>query len=383
MPRELLVLTSYCPSQHGLSLDLDAYCVTTIVGTFTCHVASGCVLLLIALRRLMKFRGDNRASGDPSQSQPISRFSVVTRLITTGPGAKVMSLAVCVLAFVCSSPTLGLYGNNPASHCVYKSNNGTDACCQTCLACGPKGSMAGTSSLHAFILFTIVIFVVVAGVNILLYALIALRMKSKRLKQQELRKLSRSSHRRSLCRAMSEDRPSEKLDRDPDSTGPVSPGTVPTARLLSITSSNGDDSDGQRAFFPPLSYTMSFISSASFGSLDDRDEGTSVNTGRTSVFSSKSGKSPRQGANTSLVFMLITIIYILSYPPYIVLNYLQLNGESWCGLRTDYPSAYIVAEVFRRSYMISSAANPLVYVLCNHTFRKVLWKTMHFRRQVI
>ncbi|XP_025089123.1 uncharacterized protein LOC112561103 [Pomacea canaliculata] len=66
MPRELLVLTSYCPSQHGLSLDLDAYCVTTIVGTFTCHVASGCVLLLIALRRLMKFRGDNRASGDPS-----------------------------------------------------------------------------------------------------------------------------------------------------------------------------------------------------------------------------------------------------------------------------------------------------------------------------
>lgn len=75
----------------------------------------------------------------------------------------------------------------------------------------------------------------------------------------------------------------------------------------------------------------------------------------------------RIGRSTLMLF-LITLAYVLSFLPFYIIALIRQTNESFVrGLSGGGHMAY---ELFLRSYLLSSAINPLIYSFCNAQFRE-------------
>ncbi|XP_076456434.1 uncharacterized protein LOC143290801 [Babylonia areolata] len=122
--------------------------------------------------------------------------------------------------------------------------------------------------------------------------------------------------------------------------------------------------------FPPVSYTAQQISL--IGSRRNVvEEDVKPPFQRPSVASFQFSKQGNRMMMTTFVFLCVTVVFILSYVPYFVVR-----------LSSSEPDSSVLG-VLVRSYLISNAANPLVYTICNPYFRSTMWKMLIFRREVI
>lgn len=131
------------------------------------------------------------------------------------------------------------------------------------------------------------------------------------------------------------------------------------------------------SFFPPISYSAHMRSLLSLHEMsvsktNEVSEGQGEGQGRrVSVSSLQLTKGGHHARESTVMFVLITVIYIVSYIPFFTLEVLGQGHEG------------AVMETLWRSYLISSAANPLVYGACNLQFRKSLRKLVKCHRDVM
>lgn len=94
---------------------------------------------------------------------------------------------------------------------------------------------------------------------------------------------------------------------------------------------------------------------------------TTSNAGSSSSSYSASRRHARLGRTTA-IFVCVTVVYIISYMPYLVVENLQLAGL----LKPEEMSFTLqeVIYIFDRSYFINNAVNPIIYSTMNPTFRK-------------
>ncbi|KAK6167673.1 hypothetical protein SNE40_021644 [Patella caerulea] len=93
---------------------------------------------------------------------------------------------------------------------------------------------------------------------------------------------------------------------------------------------------------------------------------------------SKWSKSKFRGGRSTLMLFAITVVYVLSFVPFLIITTIRTHvGSSF------YPKLSIqeqvVVNIFIRSYLINNCANPIVYGFCNSQFRnecKKLFKWM-------
>lgn len=80
---------------------------------------------------------------------------------------------------------------------------------------------------------------------------------------------------------------------------------------------------------------------------------------------------------TTLMLFLISLVYLLSFLPYLVLMIMKvLDKESLSGRGGSWEVAH---NVLLRSYFINSMANPIIYSFCSRTFRKECSRAIHCR----
>ncbi|XP_076436806.1 uncharacterized protein LOC143276225 [Babylonia areolata] len=78
---------------------------------------------------------------------------------------------------------------------------------------------------------------------------------------------------------------------------------------------------------------------------------------------------------TTLMLFLITLVYLLSFLPYLILMIVKvMDEESLSGRGGGWELAH---NILLRSYFINSMANPIIYSFCSRTFRKECSKVLH------
>ena len=75
----------------------------------------------------------------------------------------------------------------------------------------------------------------------------------------------------------------------------------------------------------------------------------------------------RIGRSTLMLF-LITLAYVLSFLPFYIIVLIRQTNDSF--IRGLSNGGYMAYEMFLRSYILSSAINPLIYSFCNTQFRE-------------
>ena len=80
---------------------------------------------------------------------------------------------------------------------------------------------------------------------------------------------------------------------------------------------------------------------------------------------------------TTLMLFLITVVYLLSFLPYLVLNILKVLDEDSLSGRGG--AWEVIHNVLLRSYFINSMANPIIYSFCSRTFSAECSKVLHCR----
>ncbi|XP_076456580.1 uncharacterized protein LOC143290907 [Babylonia areolata] len=136
-------------------------------------------------------------------------------------------------------------------------------------------------------------------------------------------------------------------------------------------------------FVPPLSSRSDHGSALSLSRQTSQTRSVTKSNERLSTASFQLTKTGNRARLTTLVFFMVTFIYILSYCPFFVMiMYQHVVGrrEPWREWET---SSQAFALICLRSYLIANAANPLVYGLGNPYFRTQLGKLLICRRDVI
>ncbi|KAK7091778.1 hypothetical protein V1264_009419 [Littorina saxatilis] len=172
---------------------------------------------------------------------------------------------------------------------------------------------------------------------------------------------------------------SDSSPRNRPGKGRIMPGMtrgVPRLRCESDPSRSEANESKQPTMFPPVSYTAQLRSMMSLNVAKRlEEEQDSVLSRQASVSSFQFRKYGNRARETTIVFVLITAIYILSYLPYFIVVIYQSQNPGMKRTALD--------ELFLKSYLISNAANPLIYGLCNPYFRITLWKLLVCRREVL
>lgn len=70
---------------------------------------------------------------------------------------------------------------------------------------------------------------------------------------------------------------------------------------------------------------------------------------------------------STLVLFLITVAYVISFLPFYVIAILRQTSQNYVSQLQG--SGYILYLLFLRSYLLSSAINPIIYSFCNAQFR--------------
>ena len=87
----------------------------------------------------------------------------------------------------------------------------------------------------------------------------------------------------------------------------------------------------------------------------------------------------RERGKTTVIFLLVTVIFVASYLPYLIT---AVWGEVG-GVDKQDPAARAVLEMLKRSYLLANALNPFVYGFCNPLFRQQLKNVFRCRVEYI
>ena len=79
------------------------------------------------------------------------------------------------------------------------------------------------------------------------------------------------------------------------------------------------------------------------------------------------GRTFHTGKTTFMLF-LVTLAYILTFVPYCIINIMNKTNRTFYSTRTDVEKNF--NQLFFRSYLLSSAINPLIYSFLNRRFRQ-------------
>lgn len=99
------------------------------------------------------------------------------------------------------------------------------------------------------------------------------------------------------------------------------------------------------------------------------------NANNTIVIQRERRRNRRNIGRTTCMLLTISLIYILGFLPFLALEFFKSAApEAFAAMDTASLSLY---HLFLRSYLLNSAANPVVYSLCDLNFRRELKKLVH------
>lgn len=411
---------------------------------FTAHlnITSALILVAIAASRYVKVtKRDSSSSGRSKLRKPgacnalKASLKRIFRSFKTVRGAKISVGVALGLAALQTSPFLVLYGsgeNEPSfmNTSELVSNGTAEDDYSTChTSCRHDIHWDYKVFMKAFDISQFVLFAILAMLLIGIYSAIL-----RKLCHRKRRRAGRPSSTRqdNSCFGLADAEPTissmeplqhktdetsfenqsphsltttESVSAEEGSTQPASPSSVDVvinhrpieekamlqpkrARPQSEFVQYRNDNPHELTLFPPLSYTSEHWSDISLNmqtSQTPKDHSHDKLNNRLSTASFQLVKTGNQAKLTTLVFLLVTVIYIVSYCPYFVYVLLMHTadpeaGEPWQRWGV---SGQAMIEIFRKSYLFANAANPLVYGLCNPYFREQLGKLLICRRDVI
>ncbi|KAK3087690.1 hypothetical protein FSP39_009211 [Pinctada imbricata] len=79
------------------------------------------------------------------------------------------------------------------------------------------------------------------------------------------------------------------------------------------------------------------------------------------------GRTYHTGKTTFMLF-LVTLAYILTFVPYCIIYILRISNDNYYGTLSDVEKNFY--QLFLRSYLLSSAINPIIYSFLNTRFRR-------------
>ncbi|XP_052267697.1 G-protein coupled receptor 84-like [Dreissena polymorpha] len=317
IPMELYIL------RFSIVLDEPWLCKISRFSTFTMNSSSAAILVAIAVDR---FRRICRPHGPQFNTKTSKRICIGCVLI-----------GICLYAW----PSVIFYGTRTITVGGYVGKS-----------CQIMNQYDGSIFPKIYFLFhicsTAVIFIVLS-VLYYLVGLVVYRHKKMRMKRSEERN-------KVLDMLIKEDRaPHERVKRsDINNTDEIY--TTPTTNIRILSTQIND-----------LKHKNSKVDSAIQMKPDykQRKEITQsdTQTNLKSVISSKL----KIGGSTLMLF-LITLAYVVSFLPFLVIAVLRQTDSKF--LMTLNDAGYAVYQVCLRSYLLSCAINPIIYSFCNAQFRK-------------
>lgn len=353
--------------------DPTMYCRFTSFASFSLGLASGIVLIVIAISRYLRITGIDSAYNTNNKALGRSLGHSILRKITSVRAAKV----ACVVAFCVSVPpcfpSVFLYKNIVSSDCIGQNLSHHNYA----LFCEIDYSYTGSNLLWAFsgiflfsivfITITLIVLYTKAGFTVWKAAKGGQRRDSKRCSSPPFSKQS------SRCEeSYSAEGKSESSEV-----------SVSYFRCDSMAASEGTESVVlENSYFPPLSYSGREISSSTSNLGTPEGRSPSFIGRRPSTSSFQFSKRGNKAIKTTLVFFCVTAIFIISYLPILVIFLLRAyDGDQW--IKKKSLQIQIVIEVLKHSYLLSNAFNPVIYGLLNPHFRSSLWKVMLCRREIL
>ncbi|XP_025089899.1 uncharacterized protein LOC112561556 [Pomacea canaliculata] len=334
---------------------------------FTLYTTTGLVLVVIALSRYFKVNKIFKAvKDDHSKDQIFERVSAkVSKVVTSSRGAKITSLVVFLVAAALNTSVIEMNGNFPDQNCLFYNSTGKFSCY---FACGFDTN--ARDKAVAFLIFKTVAFACSSAIMISLYGLVHVRVKVLEMRELEIK----AKTCRSLCLDLVTK--SDAVDRS------AAARKLKSQSLQPIGSSEEEEAGGdcKLEYFPQLSYPGE-TSPQHVQSTPEADENSlNISLGSSTVCHHEA-KQSQKSRNVTLMLMIITFVFTMSYLPFFVLSFKELyDNGNWCDMSLN---KLIAFEVFSHSFLISSAVNPLVYGFCDPTFRRVLWRTLRWHREII
>ncbi|KAL8578804.1 hypothetical protein ACOMHN_022097 [Nucella lapillus] len=435
-PRELIPLWGNFTAHDR---PMGDYCRFSIFFARLCDVASGFVLISIAFTRFLKFKDEGSeglgVGGRWVRLRVIfARVMKMSRAMKSVEGAKAASAVSIGIASVLLCPVL-IFSAPPstAQDSSYEGYTGK------CIACWQFADVKYKTQLKHYQSFLFMVFVAMVVIVAVIYTIIvrhiwaekqnnttttttttpslrnrrkssthaprqsaslgALLISANNLPSQSL-PLSRTTSEpdahvqrtpkqaKKTLRSVSDGEMtvlSMKKEADGDEFAPLDASSSQTdnlnqaqkqSRKLDSTKpeTNAGRANETSAYFPPVAYTAQQMSTFDL-SMSQRiveAEEMDICQRRPSMMSFQFRKRGHSSSEmTTLMFFYITVISVLSYVIYFIVII--------AGVETD--SGFL--SLLGRSTLISNAANPVVYAICNPYFRSGLWKLLFCRREVI
>ncbi|PVD32119.1 hypothetical protein C0Q70_07547 [Pomacea canaliculata] len=368
MPRDLVTFTLASPRTLGIHSP-DALCRVVTYAGFLLHFSSGIILVAIAASRYSKVTGSSMRG-----------IGKLTRFVNTYRGARLTSVAVVVISSILTVPSLLLYKNNPDTPCFLQVQNQSSfpVSVSNCyLECALNTQSSHKVFAMIFLIFSLVVFSCIFVSLISLYLAVGYHLRELEKGQQPC-----SAHNPEALRNSRTDQQKSVEEETPSVSTEETDTTVHSScTKRGYKSHQSTAEDGILHF--PVAYNFNIISSAPPKPSEDIEKKECKSNMLDSFLPSvrdaklKMTKTKKK----TLMMMIITVIFILSYLPFLSLSIANQVTGGLCSKMS--PDWLMTAEVFWRSFYISNAANPIVYGFCNPTFRKVLWKTLSWRAQII
>ena len=148
------------------------------------------------------------------------------------------------------------------------------------------------------------------------------------------------------------------------------------------TPQNTEIETNRQTYFPPVSYSAQLtslinLSIAERKLKEEREEAKSRHQRQNSCTSFRFRWSGDRARQTTLVFVIISAIHVLSLFPYFLLVLTRAFSDD----PNEEPTSGVIFAT--RLHLLSNAATPVVYGFGNPHFRSTLWKIFICRREVI
>ena len=315
------------------------------------------------------------------------RYFVVCRPLKRMPrsATKRAIATALILPPVCVWP-IAMFHGPEVRHTPYKDISGVD--------CADDETYGQSIAEEIYLFFVLIIIFTSIVILIVLYVLIFNAMR--KWKKADLGE----SHHKKLCRLYSPSAGSststlrtEKRDVDTlrteratrsslvtfSTVGPDSHDHETDSTVIEVTVVNGNDSETKRTRSSLKQITQVSNSdlsdvnnSTQNGSLENRNSQIKQNAGIPKSNSAKHQKlgQKRSTKRSTFMFSMVSALYVLSFMPTAIVEALNSMGAVYeARLSFSAKQLIVIANI---SYFLNGSLNPLVYILCNSSFRTEL-----------
>ena len=282
----------------------------------------------------------------------IDRFRKVCRSLKwqfSNRTARILCLVVFITGCLCSCPSLIIFGIHEF---IITPHNitGTD--------CAIKNEYEGTLYVRIYNGLLWILFMSTISVIIILYIIIGKQIfkQTSKIKKLTHSQLLQTLSTRSNPDFVSEDMTSSSGGR---TTSSVSLGrSISSGAICTMSLSQKDDSMPRS-----MDFRVSGALERKFSKIYDE------------TIDRKAARSQAKARKSALIMFLISLAFIISYLPYLILRLLEGINFHFVISMTDTERA--LYKSFLRSYWLNCAINPFIYCACAQQFRnecKLLWR---------